>query len=118
MMKTQMLILRQDGYNRGNVLHLCLEWHVSWAKGKTEDQLYKYREITEKKPIPGMSSRFGRVAQSTCVYGSGTCAWTVREGPNQDDFASHIRARSDWEFSKQSPSSSVKDLLDRSQSGG
>lgn len=101
MMKTQILILLQDGYHRGNVLHLCLEWHVSWAKEKTEDQLYKYREAEEKKPSPGMSSRLGWVAQSTCVYGSGICAWTVREGPNQGDFTSHTRGRSDWEFSKQ-----------------
>lgn len=88
--------------------------------GQEEDRgpIVQVQGGKREEAIPGMSSRFGWVAQSTCVYGSGICAWTVREGPNQDDFTSHTRARSDWEFSKQPLSSCVEALLDRSQSGG
>lgn len=52
-----------------------------------------------------------------CVWQWDMCMDCQRR-TKQDDFASHIMARSDWAFSKQSLSSSVEDLLDWSQSGG
>lgn len=70
MMKEQTLILGQDRHHRGSVFHLWLDWHIGWAKVRTEDQLYKYSEAREKNPSLGSKSSFSLGGTERLCIGS------------------------------------------------